>query len=100
MKKSTYSETQIATASRQQEVNRKLKQLVADLTVDKVILQEALSKSTEAHKQATRVREVVDITRSARDGRLGCSSSYWASWYDRHHRRAGMALQRRLRELA
>ena len=34
-----------------EEENRKLKQLVADLTLDKVILQEVLQKRPEAHAQ-------------------------------------------------
>jgi putative transposase len=35
-----------------EEENRKLKQLVADLTLDKVILQELLAKRPEGHLQA------------------------------------------------
>lgn len=45
--------------------HRKLKQLVADLTLDKVILQEVLAKRPEAHAQYALVPMITGSSRSA-----------------------------------
>lgn len=58
MKKSRYTDEQIAFALKQlEDENRQLKRLVADLSLDKHILQDVLAKSSDAWA-ATRTRRV------------------------------------------
>ncbi|MBX9659752.1 MAG: IS3 family transposase [Nitrospiraceae bacterium] len=81
--------------------NSKLKQLVADLTLDKVILQEVLAKKG---LKPTRKRALVrTVTMQFAIGvRRACGLLRLnrASWYYRHHGRDDTAIRMRLRELA
>lgn len=80
--------------------NSRLKQLVADLTLDKGFLQEVLPKRPEAHAQtcasARRHRSIRNRVWRA------CGLLMWnrASWYYRHHGLDDTAIRMRLRELA
>lgn len=71
---------------RQLEENRKLKQLVADLTLDKVILREVLAKSLEAHAQWALVREMLGRHPIGVRRACGLLQLNRASCYYRHHR--------------
>lgn len=84
-----------------EEENWKLKQLVADLTLDKVILQKVLAKKglTPTRKR-TLVREVLDHFPTGLRRACGLLQLPRASWYYRAHRRNDTGLRRRLRELA
>ena len=81
--------------------NGKLKQLVADLTLDMVILQEVLAKKG---LRPTRKRALVRILTGhfAIGVRRACGllRLKGASWYYRHHGRDDTAMRKRLRELA
>ena len=83
-----------------EEGNSRLKQLVADLTLDKGFLQEVLPKRPEAHAQtcasARRHRSIRNRVWRA------CVLLMWnrASWYYRHHGLDDTAIRMRLRELA
>ena len=85
MKRSKFPEEQIAYALRQvEDENRRLKQLVADLTLDKHVLSEALRKNLKParHRELTTwFRDTVRIS-TVRACRLAHLSR--TGWYGRH----------------
>ena len=73
------STSELARLKQLEEENRELKRLVADLSLDKHMLQEVLRKSAEAGREARAGRPSSGgTTASANDMRAGCSSSHGA----------------------
>jgi hypothetical protein len=84
-----------------EEENNRLKQLVVDLTLDKVVLQEVLAKKglTPTRKRAL-VRTVTAQFAIGVRRAWGLLRLNRAAWYYRHHGRDDTAIRLRLRELA
>ncbi|MGC3975632.1 MAG: IS3 family transposase [Nitrospira sp.] len=84
-----------------EEENRKLKQLVADLTLDKVILQEVLAtKGLKPMRKRILVHAITGQFSIGVRRACGLLRLHRASWYYRHHGRDDTAMRMRIRELA
>jgi len=83
-----------------EEENRRLKQVVADLTLDKAMLQDMLQKGLRPARRREMARELVAAFRVPTRRACAVVGCHRATFYYRARRRDGTPLRMRLRELA
>ena len=83
-----------------EEENQQLKQLVADLSLDKQMLQDVLKKSSEARAASHAAQHVIDAYHISARWACRVIGLQRASWSYKAHGRDDTVLRQRLRELA
>jgi len=83
-----------------EEENQQLKQLVADLSLDKQMLQDVLKQPFKARAARHAAQHLIDAYRISARRACRVIGSQRASWSYKAHGRDDMALRHRLRELA